>query len=175
MRVHDAMKMLAPSGLGELGPMTWADLGCGEGTFTRALAEVLAAGSLIEAMDLDGAALRAIPAVHGEVRIATHRGDFTRQPWPFGEVDGVLMANSLHYVREQQGFIAQCRRRLAVGHRFLIVEYDLSVASSWVPYPISRERLSTLFEAAGYSSITILGTRPSRYQRGALYSALIAS
>jgi SAM-dependent methyltransferase len=155
--------------------MTWADLGCGDGTFTRALAEVLAPESLIHAMDLDGAALRGIPAMQGEVRIVTHRGDFTGPAWPFGEVDGVLMANSLHYVREQQGFIAQCARRMKVGHRFLIVEYDLDVANPWVPYPISRERLSTLFGAAGYSSITMLGTRPSRYQRGALYSALVTS
>jgi hypothetical protein len=60
------------------------------------------------------------------------------------------------------------------GARMLIVEYDLAVSNPWVPYPIDRARLATLFEAAGYSSITILATRPSRYQRGTLYSALIA-
>jgi SAM-dependent methyltransferase len=173
VRLRDAREMLAPGALGELGPTTWADLGCGDGLFTRALAEVLAAGSVIHAMDQDRGALRKVPARQGDVDIVAHHGDFTRQPWGFGEFDGVLMANSLHYVGEQAAFIGRCARQMKAAHRFLIVEYDLAVANPWVPYPINRERLSTLFTAAGYSSIAILSTRPSRYQRGSLYSALI--
>src|SRR5262245_29380664 len=98
MQLRDAVDMLADSGVDALGPTTWADLGCGDGTFTRALAELLAAGSTIHAMDLDGSALRRIPSMQNRVRIATHRGDFTNQPWPFADLDGILMANSLHYV-----------------------------------------------------------------------------
>src|SRR5262245_24580401 len=98
MRPGDAIDMLADSGVEALGPMVWADLGCGDGTFTLALAELLISGSTIHAIDLDGSALRGIPPSHKSVRIIKHRGDFTKQPWPFAGLDGILMANSLHYV-----------------------------------------------------------------------------
>jgi hypothetical protein len=38
MLLPDAIEMLADSGVEALGPTTWADLGCGDGTFTLALA-----------------------------------------------------------------------------------------------------------------------------------------
>src|SRR5262245_37975012 len=98
MRHRDAIDMLADSDLGSLGPTIWADLGCGDGTFTLALADVLASGSTIYAMDLDRRVLRTIPAAHKGVRIVAHHGDFTNPVWPFGDLDGILMANSLHYV-----------------------------------------------------------------------------
>src|SRR5262245_25115022 len=101
MRVRDAVALLSGSDLAALGPATWADLGCGEGTFTRALAEILAPGSVIHAMDRDAAALRTIPSRHRGIRIETHHGDFTRAAWPFNDLDGVLLANSLHYVEDQ--------------------------------------------------------------------------
>jgi len=37
MRLHDAIDMLADSGVEALRPTIWADLGCGDGTFTLAL------------------------------------------------------------------------------------------------------------------------------------------
>jgi predicted RNA methylase len=79
MRRRDALEMLAGSGVEVLGPTTWADLGCGVGTFMLALAALLAAGSTIHAMDRDGAALRKIPSAYNGVRITTDRGDFTNQ------------------------------------------------------------------------------------------------
>jgi hypothetical protein len=51
MRLRDATEMIADSDVEALGPATWADLGAGDGTFTPALAEVLASGSVIHAMD----------------------------------------------------------------------------------------------------------------------------
>jgi ubiquinone/menaquinone biosynthesis C-methylase UbiE len=101
--------MLAGSGIEQLGPTSWADLGCGDGTFTIALAEALAADSVIHALDLDGAAFRQIPAAHDGVRNNVHCGDFMKQPWPFTDLDGILMANSLHYVEMQAAFISGMR------------------------------------------------------------------
>jgi trans-aconitate methyltransferase len=98
VNVRNAVELLAADGFGTLGATTWVDLGCGEGTFTLALAERLAAESTIHAIDRDQRALTKIPTHHRRVRILTHRGDFTAQPWPFADLDGVLMANSLHYV-----------------------------------------------------------------------------
>src|SRR5215471_8125111 len=153
--------MLVDSGLASLGPTTWADLGCGDGTFALALARVLASGSVIHAMDVDAAALRKIPSEHRGVRISTHRGDFMKQPWPFAALDGVLMANSLHYVENQAAFIRECEARMKPRRRFLIVEYDTNQANRWMPYPVSQPTLTALFERAGYSSMTVLGSRAS--------------
>ena len=172
MRPRDATDMLAGSGIEDLGPMIWADLGCGDGTFTVALAEVLAADSVIHAMDLDGSALRRIPSEHNQVRITRHRGDFTKQPWPFADLDGILMANSLHFVEKQDAFIRRCESQMKPLRRFLIVEYDTSEASRWVPYPVSQTKLTALFERAGYSS-RVLRSRPSIYRRAPLYAAAI--
>jgi ubiquinone/menaquinone biosynthesis C-methylase UbiE len=175
MLLPDAIEMLADSGVEALGPMTWADLGCGDGTFTVALAALLAPGSTIHAMDRDASALQNIPSAHNGVRIETYRGDFTNQRWPFADLDGILMANSLHYVDDQAAFIRACERRMTSQHRFLIVEYDTNEASRWLPYPVSQARLMALFAAAGYSSIKMLPSRPSVYRRASLYAAVIVS
>jgi len=172
MRLRDAIDLIADSGVATLGPMTWADLGCGTGTFTLALAGLLAAGSVIHAMDQDASALRKIPPAHDDVHIRTHRGDFTSPVWPFNNLDGILLANSLHYLGDPATFIRQCEARMTSPHRFLIVEYDTDEASRWVPHPLSHARLAGLFGAAEYSSIRMLGERPSVYRRAALYAAL---
>jgi SAM-dependent methyltransferase len=155
-------------------PGTWADLGCGDGTFTRALAQLLPAGSVVHAVDLDDAALASIPAERDGVAVVTHRADFTERPWPFeARLDGILMANSLHYVREQEGFVRECSGRLKADGRFIVVEYDFERPNRWVPYPVSRRRLTALFTDAGYSAPVWLGSRASVYQRGEMYAALI--
>ena len=174
MRLSDAIEMLADSDVEALGPATWADLGAGDGTFTLALAEVLASGSVIHAMDLDGSALRRIPSAHKGARITTHHGDFMEEPWPFADLDGILMANSLHYVEDQLAFIRACESYMKPRRNFLIVEYDTSEVSRWVPYPVSQTRLTTLFERAGYTSVRVLCSRPSIYRRAPIYSVAIA-
>ena len=173
MRLPDAIDMLADGGVDALGPTTWADLGCGDGTFTLALAALLAAGSTIHAMDLDASALRHLPPAHNGVRSTTHRGDFTRHTWPFADLHGILMANSLHYVDDQLAFIRACEPRLTTPRRFLIVEYDTNEANRWVPYPVSQSRLAALFAAAGYTSVRMLGSRPSVFRRARLYAAAV--
>ncbi len=173
VRLRDAIEMLAGSDVGALGPTKWADLGCGTGTFTLALADLLAPGSTIHAMDEDASALRKIPREHKGVSITTHRGDFTDRTWPFANLDGILMANSLHYVADQAAFIRRCEPRMTLPRRFLIVEYDTDESNRSVPYPVSKRKLTSLFTDAGYSSIARLRSWPSVYRRAALYAALI--
>jgi len=173
MRLRDAIDMLADSGVESLGPTTWADLGCGDGTFTLALADLLASGSTIHAMDFDRSALRKIPTTYDGVRITTHSGDFMRQPWPFSDLDGILMANSLHYVENQPAFIRASEFHMNSPRRFLIVEYDTNEATRWIPYPVGHTRVKALFERGDYSSFRVLSSRPSRYRRAPLYAIAI--
>jgi ubiquinone/menaquinone biosynthesis C-methylase UbiE len=174
MLVSEAAAMFAGAALHARGPATWADLGAGDGTFTLALAESLAPGSTIHAMDRDGSALKRIVPYHHSVRIHTHRGDFMKPSWPFANLDGILMANSLHFVRDKAAFIRTCEPHMAAASTFLVVEYDTDHANPWVPYPLSRSSLGKIFGEAGYPSIQPLGTRPSAYNRAQLYAVLIA-
>lgn len=173
MELGDAVALLGHPGLASQPASTWADLGCGDGTFTLALAELLPAGSTIHAIDRDASALRRIPNEHKDVRIATHRGDFSSAAWPCDDLDGILMANSLHYVKDQTSFVRACESHLRT-RRFLIVEYDTDAANRWVPYPLSKTTLTRLFTSAGYS-VTFLGARPSVFRRAALYGALMTA
>jgi SAM-dependent methyltransferase len=127
----------------------------------------------VHAVDLDDGALAGIPREEDGVRIVTHRADFVVGPLPFARVDGILMANSLHYVREQEAFVRRCEAHLKADGRFIIVEYDHDRPNRWVPHPVSRQRLSALFTIDGYLPPVPLGSRPSVYQRGEMYAALI--
>jgi ubiquinone/menaquinone biosynthesis C-methylase UbiE len=169
MTIDQAAELIAHS---RIDGTTWADLGCGDGTFTLALATLLPDRSVIHAMDRDGSALRRIPSSYSGTSIVTHQGDFTRLPLPFGHLDGVLMANALHYVADQHAFLRACDS-LVSRKRFLVVEYDTRQANPWVPYPIGQSALARLFRSAGYERIEVIGERPSVYNRAPLYAALI--
>ena len=166
--------MLA-DGVDSVGPTTWADLGCGDGTFTCALAELTAPGSVIHAVDLDRAVLRRIPSSQQNVRIIVHQRDFVREPLPLADLDGILMANSLHFVRDQAACVRRVEAHMKPRRRFLIVEYDTDLANRWVPYPVSQTALAALFESLGYASFRILASRPSLHRRAPLYAASIGS
>lgn len=153
-------------------PATWADLGCGDGTFTLALAELLPKDSTIHAVDRDRAALRQIPAAHAGTKIVTHVADFTKPAWACTDLDGVMLANSLHYVRHQEAFLQRCAAVMTSPPRFLIVEYDTDQPNQWVPYPVSRGKLEELFSGDGHA-IRWLGSRPSIYRRAPLYAAMV--
>ena len=135
MSPADARELIAHPSLSAGGPQVWADLGAGDGTFTVALASLLPSGSEVHALDLDSAALAKLPRRHGGVAIDTHVGDFTTFPWPFEAIDGILMANSLHFVAEQASFLRRATSHLR-RRQVLLVEYDTDSANPWVPYPL---------------------------------------
>jgi SAM-dependent methyltransferase len=170
----DARALIAHPTLSAGGPQVWADLGCADGTFTLALASLLPAGSTVHAIDKDARALSRIPARQGDVAINAQPGDFTVFPLPFSDLDGILMANSLHYVREQAPFLrgvdAHLRQR-----QMLIVEYDITRANPWVPYPVSRAAAVELFRSVGYGVATTLGRKRSAFRRAEIYGLLLRS
>ncbi len=153
-------------------PQTWADLGCGTGTFTQALAELLPSQSFITAIDQDQNALRHIPTYHGNISIKTHQADFVKNDLALDNIDGILMANVLHYVKDKVALINKLSGYLHENGCFIIVEYETSNANPWVPYPIRFQALKELFISNGFLSVEKLGEAPSRYQ-GKMYAALI--
>jgi SAM-dependent methyltransferase len=157
----------------------WADLGAGTGTFTRALTEVLGAGSTVYAVDGNAKAVRALRELSssssGNVPVTVVNADFTRPLELPGlvrggaQLDGVLLANALHFVRDAEGVLSGWVKQLRPGGRVIVVEYDRRAASQWVPYPIPASRWLQLAESAGLTAPTITATRPSSYS-GMLYT-----
>ena len=147
----------------------WADLGCGSGTFTTALASLLPAKSKIIAVDKDWQ--RITPNINN-VDIEFIQQDFINDKIAFNNIDGVLMANSLHYVRDISALLKKLEACFRDEHAFVIVEYESRRANPWVPYPIRYIQLADLATQLGYS-IKKLNEMPSRFG-GAMYSALLS-
>ncbi len=168
MQHNEAIDLLSYSS-GE--KQTWTDLGCGAGTFTLALAHQLKEGSNICAVDKNLSALNKIPNEFDNVQIKKHQADFTEFDLP-ENLDGILMANSLHYVDNKAIFIKKIENKLKYKGSFLIIEYDTDKSNQWVPFPITFQSLKILFENIGFTSITKLNEQPSIYKRANIYSAL---
>lgn len=133
-----------------------------------ALAQLLAPGSTIYAVDWDRRTLEGIPDQYDGVEIRKIVGDLQSSTLRLPPADGILMANTLHFIQEQQALL---RRLLSEADRFLIVEYERHRPHRWGPYPVGFERLRQLFSDAGVERVERLATRPSLFG-GAMYSAL---
>jgi len=173
---HADLVQLIRDGVAERGGR-WADLGAGEGAFTLALAELLGRGAHITAVDKDARALRGIPEEMGKrypgVAIEIKVADFTK-PVDLKDLDGILMANSLHFVRNKHPVLESVRRMLSASGRLVIVEYGADKGNPWVPYPFTFERWVPMAEQAGFSKTRHLRTVPSRWL-GSMYSAVSES
>jgi ubiquinone/menaquinone biosynthesis C-methylase UbiE len=152
----------------------WADLGAGEGAFTLALADLLGPGAQITAVDRDSGALRQLESEMGKRFAATRLdvvvADFTR-PLGLSSLDGVVMANSLHFVRDKRPVLDSVRAMLRPGGILILVEYGADRGNPWVPHPISYPRWEQLAAQSGFENTRMLGSIPSRFL-GSIYSAV---
>lgn len=152
---------------------TWADLGCGRGLFTKALTSLLPKGSRIHAIDADEKTIREIPDSYNGIGIEKSVLDFTSDSIVFHQMDGIMMANSLHYVKEKEPFLRKMMESLKIGGYFLLVDYDMERANGWVPYPLQISSAEQLFLYCGAQSFKILNKRKSVFGNQWMYAALI--
>ncbi|HEY8801154.1 MAG TPA: methyltransferase domain-containing protein, partial [Candidatus Limnocylindrales bacterium] len=101
--------------------------------------------------------------------VRTTTGNF-RDHLPAGPFDGVLAANSLHFLRDPVEVMTRARAVLRTGGRLLVVEYDADRGNTWVPHPFSAARFADLAEQAGFTRAREIGRVPSRFL-GAMYAA----
>jgi len=164
---------LIRGGVEGAGP-AWADLGAGGGAFTLALADILGPKANIVAIDRDASALkrnaaemaRQFPAAKVDYRVA----DFTG-PLNLSALDGIVMANSLHFQRDQLAVVEHVRGYLRPGGRLVIVEYNIDRRNFAVPHPVSFPRWQQLARDAGFERTELLLRRPSRWHNE-MYSAV---
>jgi ubiquinone/menaquinone biosynthesis C-methylase UbiE len=152
---------------------TWLELGSGTGAFTLALADLLGPGGTIHSIDKNRQALSEqaalVRARFPDVRLEQRAADFTRSVG-FNGMDGVLMANALHFVKDKAPVLALVRSYLRPGGTFVLVEYDADRGNLWVPHPISYTTWRAVAPAAGFSGTRLLGRVPSRFL-DAIYSS----
>ncbi len=154
---------------------TWADFGAGSGAFTLALRELIGPAGTIYAVDKDRGALKKLEAAH---RSRFHSLDhliLMKQnfagPLELPPLDGVVMANSLHYFNDPEKILRHVREVLKPDGALLLVEYNVDSGNLWVPHPFSFATYRSLARRAGFSEPQLLATIPSSFLRE-FYSAL---
>lgn len=152
----------------------WADLGSGTGAFTLALADLLGPAAVIYSVDRDAGSLREqrrsmqvrFPAVEVHYQVA----DFAAPP-DLPPLDGLVLANALHFQRDHVAVVARLAGSLKPGGRLVLVEYNTDSGNRWVPWPLSFPTWQSVAARAGLTGTRLLATRPSRFL-GEIYSAL---
>jgi SAM-dependent methyltransferase len=153
---------------------SWADLGSGEGAFTLALADLIGETGRVYSIERDADALRAQREAMAKrfpnVAVDYMRSDFTKT-LELPPLDGMVMANSLHFHRDKAPLVSRLAAYLKPAGRFVLVEYDADDGNAWVPYPISYARWEVVSAQAGLSGTRLMARMPSRFL-GAIYSAI---
>ncbi|MCB0686849.1 MAG: class I SAM-dependent methyltransferase [Saprospiraceae bacterium] len=171
MKLEEAIKLIQPA-ISQSGSV-WADLGAGSGTFTLALNEILGFDGVIFAVDLHLNLLRdQLKIQYTRSTIHLYEENFTL-PMPFlPSLDGILLANSLHYVKEQESFLERISNTyLKPGGTIVCVEYDRFEADQWVPYPLPLPYFERLAANIGLTLPEEIGRKRSIYGNQELYAA----
>jgi ubiquinone/menaquinone biosynthesis C-methylase UbiE len=170
---HDHVNLLRPA---DLSPsVSFADLGAGSGAFTLALRELLGLSAELYAVDRDRNRLNALEQAHrsmfgGVENLHLVTADFSGE-LDLPLLDGVLMANSLHFFRNKEKVLRHIGTFLKPGGVLLLVEYNVDRGNPWVPHPLSFETFYELAPRAGFSQPRLLATHPSSFLRK-FYSAI---
>jgi len=102
--------------------------------------------------------------------ITYQTADFT-QKLDLPPLDGLIMANSLHFVRNKPPVLELVRGYLKPGAPLIIVEYNTDKGNTWVPFPFSFETWRTMANKNGFKDTRQLHMRSSRFL-DAIYSAV---
>jgi ubiquinone/menaquinone biosynthesis C-methylase UbiE len=170
---NDHVDLLRPANLKPGG--VYADFGAGSGAFTLALREVVGTDATMFAVDRDQSALGELEKSHrsrfGSTRnLILLPNDFSR-PLDLPPLDGIMMANSLHFFRDREKILRHVREFLKPGGALILVEYNVDLGNLWVPHPLTFETFRALAPRAGFSEPRLLAKVPSRFLRE-FYSAV---
>ena len=144
----------------------WADFGSGDGAFTLALRDLAGAEVTIFSIDKNKSRLetqdKSFASLFPQSLVRFVAADFTMHV-ELPPLDGILMANSLHYVQEQAVFLTRIRDYLKPDGKLVLVEYNTEEGSEWVPYPVSFPKFQAIAEQGGFINTELLEKVPSQY------------
>jgi SAM-dependent methyltransferase len=146
----------------------WGDLGCGDGIFTAALADLLGDEARVIAIDREAGELRRLQRnlypTDWARQIQPVQADF-RSPLPLRGIDGLLVANALHFLPDGHKLAAFRSFAAAVrpGGSLVVIEYNTDRPTGSVPHPASAQRLRRMLQEAGWQNVGLQARVPSTY------------
>ena len=152
----------------------WADFGSGTGAFTLALAELIQPAGIIHSIDQNGSALRMqetqMLARFPAVQVLYLKANYT-QPLDLPALDGIIAANTLHFLQDKEPALELFFSYLKPGGRMILVEYNIENGNYAVPYPLPYPAWEPLAKRTGFTGTRLLVKRPSSFLKE-IYSAL---
>ncbi len=134
--------------------------------FTSALCTLLSEEAVFYAVDKDRRRLRAlehnIAESYPTANINAVAADFTRS-LPLPALDGIVMANSLHFVKRKPPIVRQICEKLKPTGRFIVIEYNTNARNYAVPYPFDEREFIHLANSAGLRHAEIIARVSSRF------------
>lgn len=172
-RIEKARLLLAPAVNGMNG--CWADMGCGDGVFTYLLFDLLQSGSEVYAVDQHSSTLHRLQQnLTGCVpvdKLHMVQADFTQAlSLPF--LKGIVLANSLHFVRHKVSVFRQLVNLLEPGGRVVVIEYNTNRGNTAVPYPLDETEFLNLAGETGLLQAQIVTKAPSSFL-GEMYTGMV--
>ncbi|MHA2296518.1 MAG: class I SAM-dependent methyltransferase [Candidatus Hodarchaeales archaeon] len=129
----------------------WVDAGCGQGTYTLALAGMVSKVIAIDKNRLDITYLKNHPLLPENVEVSF--SDFNWEKFYEEWVDGVLFAFSLHYQPDREIPLKNAYEQIVNNGQVIIVDYTRISPVPWIPYPLPKERLLKLLTYIGFKNI----------------------
>lgn len=161
-----------PNGIPETGG-TWADFGSGTDAFTLALAEIVGRDAHLYSIDQQDSALRqqkqTMRRTFPELKVEYIVANYTKS-LDLPNLDGIVMANTLHFQRHKDGVLQLVYRYLRPGGAVYPGVIQHRSGQSLGSHPFSYESWATMAHRNGFVDTQLLAIRPSRFM-GEIYAA----
>jgi ubiquinone/menaquinone biosynthesis C-methylase UbiE len=118
--------------------MTVLDLACGDGFYTRRIADRLTAGGRAVGVDVNPAYLEVARRAAGTAPVELVVAAFDELPFPDGSFDFVWCAQSLYSLPDPVDVLAHVKRVLRPGGIVAVLEND-TMHQVFLPWPVSIE------------------------------------
>lgn len=146
----------------------WLDAGCGDGVFADVLRESNPAELCVIGLDRDRYSLRRFSnCLDSKQQPALAVLGDLESELPFTGLDGILLANVLHYFAhpEQVNILRRVARAMNHSGMLVIVEYNSNQSTSAVPHPIPLSSVSQLLKDASFIAPQKISRVSSSYLR----------